>query len=518
MDSTHPTAGGDGGGMSAEDIAQLKRICRHLRTSIINTVARRRGRDIPADRCRKWKSWRRFISASCNIDPSRPDWPERDRFILSKGHASPGYYCTLAYRGYFPEEKLAEFDAVDSMLQGHPSRLHTPGVDMSTGSLGQGLSAAAGMAIGRDYLAMQFQVYVLLGDGEFRKDKSGKPPCSPARTGSPAWWPSSTQRRAIERHGRRHAAAGTAGRTSGGRSAGRSSSARDMTSPRSPARWAGPATSAAGPVAVIAHTVKGKGVSFMEGKYQWHGRAPNEEERRQAVAEIEQAGTVGLDAMKPGDVIEQRAAFGDALLELGAENPAVIVFDADVGTSTCTARFREAFPKRFVQAGIAEQNMVGMAAGASTLGLIPWVSTFAVFLAKRAVDQVRVSVAYAQANVKLNGAYGGIPTGKAGATHQSVEDVAVMRCMPNMTVLCPGDPLETRLAVRAATEHRGPVYLRTVRCGVPVIFDESHHFEIGRSYRLHEGTRLDDHLDRHDDPQGARRGAANWKRKASTPA
>ena len=118
--------------------------------------------------------------------------------------------------------------------------------------------------------------------------------------------------------------------------------------------------------------------------------------------------------------------------------------------------------------------MVGMAAGASTLGLIPWVSTFAVFLAKRAVDQVRVSVAYAQSNVKLNGAYGGIPTGKAGATHQSVEDIAVMRCMPNMTVICPGDPLETRLAVRAATDHRGPVYLRTVRCRVPVIFDESH--------------------------------------------
>ena len=152
----------------------------------------------------------------------------------------------------------------------------------------------------------------------------------------------------------------------------------------------------------------------------------------------------------------------------------MIVFDADVGTSTYTARFRDAFPKRFVQAGIAEQNMVGMAAGASTLGLIPWVSTFAVFLAKRAVDQVRVSVAYAQSNVKLNGAYGGIPTGKAGATHQSVEDIAVMRCMPNMTVLCPGDPLETRQAVRAATEHRGPVYLRTVRCGVPVIFDQSH--------------------------------------------
>ncbi len=168
----------------------------------------------------------------------------------------------------------------------------------------------------------------------------------------------------------------------------------------------------------------------------------------------------------------------------------MIVFDADVGASSYTARFRDAYPERFIQAGIAEQNMVCMAAGMSTLGLIPWVSTFAVFLAKRAVDQVRVSVAYAQSNVKLNGTYGGIPTGKAGATHQSVEDIAVMRCMPNMTVLCPGDPRETRQAVRAATDHRGPVYLRTVRCHVPVIFDETHRFEIGRSCRLHEGTHL----------------------------
>jgi transketolase len=192
--------------------------------------------------------------------------------------------------------------------------------------------------------------------------------------------------------------------------------------------------------------------------------------------------------MKLGEMIEPRAAFGDTLLELGKTNPAVIVFDADVATSTYTACFREAFPQRFIQAGIAEQNMVGMAAGASTLGLIPWVSTFAVFLAKRAADQVRVSVAYAQCNVKLNGAYGGIPTGKAGATHQSVEDIAVMRCMPNMTVICPGDAVETRLAVLAATAHVGPVYLRTVRCHVPVIFDGSHTFEIGRSYRLREGS------------------------------
>ena len=191
--------------------------------------------------------------------------------------------------------------------------------------------------------------------------------------------------------------------------------------------------------------------------------------------------------MKIGDRIAPRAAFGDALVELGGSNPDVVVFDSDVGTSTQTSRFQAAFPDRFYQMGIAEQNMVGAAAGMSTLGFIPWVSTFAVFLAKRAVDQVRVSVAYAERNVKLNGAYGGIPTGKAGATHQSVEDIAVMRCMPNMTVICPGDPYETQQAVCAATDFVGPVYLRTVRCPVPVVFDDKHTFEIGRSYTLHEG-------------------------------
>ena len=194
--------------------------------------------------------------------------------------------------------------------------------------------------------------------------------------------------------------------------------------------------------------------------------------------------------MKIGEMIMPRMAFGEALVELGERNPDVVVFDSDVCTSTQTSRFRQAYPDRFFQMGIAEQNMVGAAAGMSTLGFVPWVSTFAVFLAKRAVDQVRVSVAYPKLNVKLNGSYGGIPTGKAGATHQSVEDIAVMRCMPNMVVIAPADGRETMQAVHAANEIDGPVYLRTVRCGVPVIFDDKHTFEIGRSYTLHEGSAL----------------------------
>ncbi|MCP4178752.1 MAG: transketolase family protein [bacterium] len=191
--------------------------------------------------------------------------------------------------------------------------------------------------------------------------------------------------------------------------------------------------------------------------------------------------------MNIGDKIAPRDAFGDALVELGLERDDVVVLDADVSESTQTVKFGKKYPDRFYQIGIAEQNMVGISAGMAVMGLTPWVSTFAVFLAKRAVDQIRVSVAYANQNVKLNGAYGGIPTGRAGATHQSVEDIAVMRCMPNMTVICPGDPREVKQAVFSASEYIGPVYLRTVRCPVSVIFDSSHKFEIGKSYQLTNG-------------------------------
>ena len=192
--------------------------------------------------------------------------------------------------------------------------------------------------------------------------------------------------------------------------------------------------------------------------------------------------------MNIGDMIAPRDAFGDALVELGKTNQEIVVFDSDVGESTQTARFGKAYPDRFFQMGIAEANMVCAAAGMSTIGYTPWVSTFAVFLAKRAVDQIRVSIAYPKLNVKLNGAYGGIPTGKAGATHQAVQDIAVMRAMPNMTVLVASDAVETRQMVLHSAEHKGPLYLRTVRCPVPVIFDDKYRFELGKSYTLTRGN------------------------------
>jgi transketolase len=190
---------------------------------------------------------------------------------------------------------------------------------------------------------------------------------------------------------------------------------------------------------------------------------------------------------QPGMMIEQRTSFGEALVEIGAEDRRVMVLDGDVCTSTQTCLFRDAYPERFYQIGIAEQNMVGIAAGMSAAGLVPWVSTFAVFLVHRAGDQVRNAVALPRANVKLNGAYAGLPTGRAGGSHASVEDVAVMRALPHMTVLEPADAVETRLLTRLATQMQGPVYLRTVRCAVPVLFPTDHTVTLGKAVPMREG-------------------------------
>lgn len=173
--------------------------------------------------------------------------------------------------------------------------------------------------------------------------------------------------------------------------------------------------------------------------------------------------------------VAQRDAFGKSLVELADKFPQMVVFDADVCTSTQTAAFRQLYPQRFYQMGISEANMVAAAAAMSTLGFIPVVSTFAAFLAHRASDQVRVGVGYAASNVKLNGAYGGLPTGKAGATHSAIADLAVMRTLPGIKILVPADATEVELATELALSTPGPVYLRTTRDPIPVLFDKKTH-------------------------------------------
>ena len=182
-----------------------------------------------------------------------------------------------------------------------------------------------------------------------------------------------------------------------------------------------------------------------------------------------------------------RAAYGEALAELGKVNDKVVVLDADLSKSTMTATFQKAFPDRFFNIGIAEANMVDMAAGMSTMGLIPFCSTFAKFGAGRVYEQIRNSIAYPRLNVKLCMSHAGVSVGEDGASHQCLEDLALMRVIPGMTVICPADANETRKAVFAAAEMEGPVYIRLARLATPV-FEEDYPFEIGKANVLREGA------------------------------
>ena len=183
-----------------------------------------------------------------------------------------------------------------------------------------------------------------------------------------------------------------------------------------------------------------------------------------------------------------RQSYGEALLELGKENENVVVFDADLSSATKTNLFAKEFPERFFDMGIAEQNMISTAAGISTCGKIPYASTFAVFAAGRAYDQIRNSVCYPKLNVKICATHAGITVGEDGATHQMIEDISLMRTLPNMTVISTSDDAQTKWAVKEISKINGPVYLRLSRVATPAIYDENQKFEIGKAVQIGDGT------------------------------
>ena len=186
--------------------------------------------------------------------------------------------------------------------------------------------------------------------------------------------------------------------------------------------------------------------------------------------------------------IATRESYGNALVELGQENPNVVVLDADLAAATKTGMFKKAFPERHIDCGIAECNMIGIAAGLAAAGMTPFASSFAMFAAGRAFEQVRNSVGYPHLNVKIGATHGGISVGEDGATHQCCEDIALMRTIPGMTVIVPSDDIEAKAAVKAAAAMEGPDYMRFGRLAVPVINDEDYKFEIGKGKVLREGT------------------------------
>ena len=183
-----------------------------------------------------------------------------------------------------------------------------------------------------------------------------------------------------------------------------------------------------------------------------------------------------------------RQSYGEALAELGEENEDVVVLDADLSGATKTNLFAKRFPKRFFDMGIAEQDMISTAAGMATCGKIPYASTFAMFAAGRAYDQIRNSICYPNLNVKICATHAGITVGEDGATHQMIEDISLMRTIPNMTVISISDDVQTKWAVKQISKIKGPVYLRLGRLSVPIIYDEKQKFEIGKAVQIGDGT------------------------------
>lgn len=186
--------------------------------------------------------------------------------------------------------------------------------------------------------------------------------------------------------------------------------------------------------------------------------------------------------------IATRASYGEALAELGGKNENVVVLDADLSGATKTSVFAKKFPDRFFDVGIAEQDLMGTATGMATFGKIPYVSTFAVFAAGRAYDQVRNTVAHTNSNVKICATHAGITVGEDGATHQMLEDIGMMKAIPNMTVICPSDDTQTKWIIKEISKIDGPVYVRLSRLATPVIYEEDNQFEIGKGVQIGNGT------------------------------
>ena len=453
-------------------------------------------------------------------DPADPGAKDRDRFVLAKGHAAPALYATLAHAGYFPREELMSLRKLGSRLQGHPDSNLLPGVEVSTGSLGQGLSISAGLAAGLKLNDDEHAVFTLLGDGE----------CQEGQVWEAAMFAAHNELdnlvAIVDRNGLQ-----IDGRTSDVCDLG------DLAVKFQAFGWdvhevdghdidalidllsACKADRAGKPHAVIAHTVKGKGVSYMEDEAGWHGKAPGADLVAVALEDLgatvdqvmapvkcdtssfstsveEQSAPPAIapklaDAEQAAKKKATRAAFGATLVELADEGVPVVAVDADLTGSTTTKKLADASPEyaqRLFNAGIAEQNMIDVAAGLSLAGNVAFTGSFAVFGTGRAYDQIRNTVCYSKLNVKIAPTHAGVSVGPDGGSHQMLEDIALMRGLPNMRVLVPADCAAAHAALRIAAETPGPVYIRMGRAAVPCVYDNDVELQMGRAYVLREGS------------------------------
>jgi transketolase len=441
-------------------------------------------------------------------DLDHPEHPNNDRLIFSKGHASPLFYALWTAAGALTEEELMTYRRFGSPLEGHPTDTFRY-AEAATGSLGQGLAIGVGMALNAKYLdKLPYRTYVLLGDSEMAEGSQWESMQIAAHYGLDHL----VGILDVNRLGQR-------GETMYGHdldayqrrisSFGWETILIDGHSFPEVLTACGQALRTSDrPTMIIARTIKGKGVSFLEDKNGWHGKPLKKDELQQALQELGDIdrsvrGQISrpedlkpqlsspVEAAKveypPDKPVATRVAYGRALVRLFPKYPAMVSLDGEVSNSTGAEQFKEAYPGRFFEMYIAEQNMAGAALGLSRRGKIPFASTFAAFMS-RAFDQIRMSQ-YSDANIKLVGSHAGVSIGQDGPSQMGLEDIALFRAILGSVVLYPSDAVSTEHLIEEAARHRGMVYIRTTRMETPIIYDANEVFVIGGSKVLRKSGR-----------------------------
>jgi transketolase len=441
-----------------------------------------------------------LLADHLHTDWEHPHRLDNDRLIFSKGHASPLFYAMLKAAGAVSDAELLSFRKLGSRLEGHPTPV-LPWVDVATGSLGQGLPVAIGMALAARRTGRDIRCWVLLGDSEMAEGSVYEALELGGFYGLASVIAIVDMNRLgqrgptmLEWDGEQYAARA---RAFGWRALlvdGHDGSAID--------RAFAEAEGSDRPVCIVARTKKGAGVSFLEDHEGWHGKPLSEAEARRALGELgNPAGELVVRTKGPrrptppperveaapftppryavGSKVATREAFGDALAALGRSRGEVVALDGEVGNSTYTERFQKAFPDRFYELYIAEQQLVSAAVGMQVFGLVPYAATFAAFLT-RAHDQIRMA-AVSRANVCLVGSHAGVSIGEDGPSQMALEDLAMMRAVSGSTVLYPSCASTAVELVRLMAGRKGIQYLRTTRGKTPVLYGPEERFTIGGS-------------------------------------
>jgi transketolase len=449
-----------------------------------------------------------LMATYLRYDFDNPQNPNNDHLIFSKGHASPLLYSMYKAAGAISDEELMTLRKFGSRLEGHPTPI-LPWVDVATGSLGQGFPIGVGIGLAGKYLdKLPYHIWVLLGDSEMAEGSVWEA----FDHGSHYKLDNLIAIIDVNRLGQRGETElgwNTAAYEARAKAFGWNAIVIDGHNYDEIDRAFAQAVQPNGsPTVIVAKTIKGKGVSFLENKNGWHGKALNKDQEEQALKELNPTRSRTFPVQKPEnrqpapepekkalelprydgkEAVATRKAYGDALQALGAANPNVVGLDGEVSNSTYAEEFAKAYPDRFFEQYIAEQQMVAAAVGMSVRHKIPFASTFAAFFT-RAYDFIRMA-AVSQANIRLCGSHAGVSIGEDGPSQMALEDLAMLRAVYGSTVLYPCDPNQTAQLVAQMADHDGIVYMRTTREKTPVIYGPDEEFMVGGSKVVHQSDK-----------------------------